>query len=400
MKKGDVDMKMRAVGRYMTEGGRLALCLGLVACQSTPAPRPTKPVASSPAAEAPKKDVSGTQNGASEKAAQAEPFALREQPKGPQNASEIASFYASRCPVAPFSLKEPEERSLAGHSFSVQGSRWTRVGEKWSGDLRLGVLGALKDASPGTQKNVQSAARRFQKEKVDFVVANGDLGEDRELFDVFELLGRSFQVPVVVFAGNIEWTAAFTEAFEKARAKYPHLINGNWTRHLDLGGIHIVTLPGWSNRRFMQSGACRYGESDIEDLRGMVKPLVESGEHVVLLTHGPPRGDGPEALDMTHDAGNVGDEALRALIDELPISFGIFSHILESGGRMGSDVAGNGPLKTPVSESQKRLYLNVGSASAFAWEMLDKRRSEGMAAVFRLRDGKATARIFPLKSRR
>ena len=400
--KGDVKMNARAVSGYGIRGGILALSIGLLACQSTPEPRRTKAPASPAKAKVTERVVEnpGRQDSKKTTGEETETFTLRELPKGPQDASDIASFYASRCPVAPFSLAEPEDYTVAGHTFSVHGSRWERVGENWSGDLRLGILGALKDASPGTKRNVRNAARRFRKEKVDFVIANGDLGEDKELQDVFELLGNTFQVPILVFAGNIEWTAAFTEAFEKARVNHPHLINGNWTRHLDLGGVHLLTLPGWSNRRFMQSGACRYGDRDIEDLRRTAEPLVTAGEQVVLLTHGPPRGDGPEALDMTHDAGNVGNEGLRKLIDELPISFGIFSHILESGGRIGTNVAGDGPLKTPVRDAQERLYLNVGSASAFAWEMLDNRRSEGMAAVFRLRNGRATARILSLKSRR
>lgn len=375
------------------------LCV-LSACQGTSSSSGAKRIS---AATPQNKDTSAPQTNlqaSAPVASTAETSSIRELPKGPTQVSEIASFYAGRCPVAPFTLPQPETRTVAGHSFAVHGSRWERLGGAWSEELRIGVLGALKDASPATRANVQRAAKRFQAEKVNFVVANGDLGEDRELDDVFFLLGESFSVPVLVFAGNMEWTAAFSEAFAKAGAKHPQLINGNWARHIDLGGVHLLTLPGWSNRSFMQSGACRYGDADLEDLRRLAKPLVEAGEPIVLLTHGPPRGDGPEALDMTYDSGNVGNEQLRHLIDELPISFGIFSHILESGGRIRSGFADGALLKSPVRKPQTRLYLNAGSASAFAWEMLDKSRSEGMAAVFRLRDGKATARTFPLNAKR
>lgn len=401
MNRGNKGVKMRRAGvrRLGLPCAWVGFAMGLLACQSTSAPGAAKRIAA-PEAPAPESAPKTTPHKSDAVGATDARSALRELPKGPTQASEIATFFAGRCPVAPFALPAPETLTMAGHSFIVHGSRWERVGGAWTKELRLGVLGALKDASPGTRANIKRAAKRFVSEKVDFVVVNGDLGEDRELEEVFLLLGESFRVPVLVFAGNMEWTAAFSESLEKARTKHPHLINGNWMRHLDLGGVHLLTLPGWSNRRFMQSGACRYGEPDLDDLRQLAQPLVDAGEPVVLLTHGPPRGEGSQALDMTHDAGNVGDEGLRRLIDEVPISFGVFSHILEAGGRVRSGLSGEALLPSPVRKPQAQLYLNVGSASAFAWEMLDKSRSHGMAAVFYLRDGKASARIIPLGAKR
>lgn len=375
----------------MRLGSTLSALLLVTACASAPEKPPPK--ASSPPAHEATPPAAPGDDGEDREAPPPTPAASA----APKTAADIPEAFGTRCPVPPFTLERPEEVTLGKHRFVVEGSTMRRLGGKWQGRLTLGVLGALKDASDATKKNVDKAARVFKKERVDLVVVNGDLGEDTELLDVMNMLGERFDVPVLLHAGNMEWITAFTEAYVEAKKRHPLLINGNWTRHLDLGGVHLVTLPGWSNHKFTSSGACRYGKDEVQELRALAAPLTARGDVVILVAHGPPQGEGKRALDMTHDAGNVGDVPLRAVIEELPIRFGLFSHILEAGGRAARSFDERGVVRLPVRRPEPRLYVNAGSASAFPWGMLSGRTSEGMAMVFRLDKGKATAKRFLLR---
>src|SRR5690606_31610945 len=84
------------------------------------------------------------------------------------------------------------------------------------------------------------------------------------------------------------------------------------------------------------------------------------------------------------DAGNVGDPRVTALLEEGDISVGIFSHILEAGGRATKDPRGKEPVRLPVTKPLPSLYVNVGSASAFPWTLHGGKSAEGMAFVVTL----------------
>lgn len=294
----------------------------------------------------------------------------------------------SKCPGPFFTLPTPMSVEAAGRTFTITGSTLQLEGGPWRGPLKLGVLGAIKDADYDTRQNVKKAAREFKKLGVQFVIANGDLVGDEtgDLAKVVRMLGEELKVPVFAHSGNYEWTTAFTEAFVDAGKTHPHLFNMNLLRHVDLGGVHLFSLPGWSNRKYVKAAACWYGDHDVEALAGELKPLVQKGEVVVLTAHGPPRGRGKQSIDFAHEAGNVGDEALARLLKDVPVHFGIFSHILEAGGRATEDAELQPLLRLPMRRSSSSLYVNAGSASSFGWEMLDRKTSRGMAAVYVLDD--------------
>jgi hypothetical protein len=176
----------------------------------------------------------------------------------PNTWEDIPLRYEFTCPTAPFSLKESKELSLKGQSFTALGSTLKYNKEKLNGPLRIGVVGALKDAAPGTRKSLKKAIKIFRKKKVAILLANGDLAEDEELNDVLTMLGEESPFPVFAFPGNIEWGGAFNHAIEKVQKTHPHVINMNWVRHLDYGGYHLVSIPGYHNSRFMRPGGCRY----------------------------------------------------------------------------------------------------------------------------------------------
>lgn len=308
------------------------------------------------------------------------------EPGPPTTWSEAHERFEFKCPAPAFTLETPRRVGVGDTTFLVEGSVARRENAPSTGKVTLGVLGALKDAAPATRENVQKAARQFAKAGVDVVLANGDLGEDRELEDVFAMLGEELSVPVFVHSGNMEWTSAFARAMRAVEEKHPHVLNLNWVSHVELGaGVHLLALPGYHDLQFLKPGGCRYQDEDLARLTALAKELRAQGHTVVLTAHGPPQQTNAQGLDVAYDdAGNVGDPRVTALLEEGDISVGIFSHILEAGGRATKDPRGKEPVRLPVTKPLPSLYVNVGSASAFPWTLHGGKSAEGMAFVVTL----------------
>jgi hypothetical protein len=326
-----------------------------------------------------------------------------EEPTEPRTWDEVPKFYGNRCPGPFFDLPSPTTVEAAGRTFTITGSTLKLEGGPWKGPLKIGILGAIKDPDPDTRDNLKKAMKEFKRAGVQFVVANGDLIGDEagDLAKVIKMIGEEITVPVFAHSGNYEWTQAFTDTIVDVSKAHPQVFNANLLRHIDLGGVHLFSLPGWSVRAFVKPAACFYGKKDVEALKEQIKPLVDKGDVVIVTAHGPPRGQGKQAIDYAVDAGNVGDEDLMALLRDTPVRFGLFSHILEAGARATSDVVRQAPLRMPMMKGAKSLYLNAGSASSYPFKMLDNHFSKGLAAVFTLDDVKngGKARVTFLKLR-
>lgn len=318
-----------------------------------------------------------------------------EQP--PTSWAEAVERYGDRCPAPFFTLTTTGTRTIGGTTFTIHGSRIERVGDRVD-TFTIGVLGATKDATPETLANLRRAEREFRRAHVDVVLVNGDLvgGTLDGVDGVVDMLGTVFALPVLVHSGNSEWMTRYNEALHAAESKWPQIVNLNFVREVDWSGIHLVSLPGYFNRRFLREGACHYGDDDVEALGEWVTPYVEAGQPVILTSHGPPLGEGAHALDVIHEGANVGDPALTTLLDDNEIPFGIFSHILESGGRALDAPQAETAVALPMKTPSPRLYVNVGASTAFAWGMLDGKTSRGQAAIFRVErhaDGTSAAKV-------
>lgn len=321
---------------------------------------------------------------------------LTEEPP-PKTWAEVGTRYQTECPTPFFTLPKKESFSTGGHTFDVLGTSWVRHG-RWEGPLKVGVLGAIKEAAPETRENLKRAMAEFRKRGVQFVVANGDISEGEfDLQDAFMMLGEEVNVPVFLHIGNSEGKGSFARAYLKAAKEHPQLINMNWVRHVDLGGVHLVSLPGYFNAKYLHGSAgCRYFKKDVLELQSLVNKLHGTGP-IILTAHGPPKSFGAGAIDVAHDAGNVGDPDMADLILNGEIPFGIFGHILEAGGRATSDLKTGTPIKLPMKKPVENLYFNAGSASATPWAMLKGPPSYGMAAVFTLDDGKGKVEFLTLR---
>jgi len=166
----------------------------------------------------------------------------------------------------------------------------------------------------------------------------------------------------------------------------------NKVRHVAFDDADLLSLPGYHDRRYIHcASGCQYFKQDVAAL----KPLAsEAKSPVVLLSHGPPKGSAPTAVDQATEAGNVGDSNLNALILEANIPFGVFANIKEAGGRA-TDLDGTNVIREETLAD--KLYLNPGPADAIAWAMNDGTQSVGMAAVLRIEGKQAKYKVFRAK---
>ncbi|RJO65077.1 MAG: hypothetical protein C4523_16850 [Myxococcales bacterium] len=258
--------------------------------------------------------------------------------------------------------------------------------------LTLGAVTDIKTAIEANLKNLAYFIDEFKKAGVSAIVISGDLAEKLDEYKtVLDVFGQSGILTLFII-GNRDKKEDFTAAANELGAKYPNLINMNRIRLADLGAATIVSLPGYYDPNYIHNPpGCPYNPIHLGD----VKKLVEGAKNpVVLVSHGPPRGMGKDAIDQAVEAGNVGDPKMAWLIGEAKIPFGIFGNIHEAGGKaVGADMQN---VVKPDVPSDK-LYLNPGPADSDPWNMNDGSRSKGMAGLFKLEGGKASYKILRVK---
>ena len=316
-----------------------------------------------------------------------------------QHASWSAYMKKNRykCPGPADTFKSPTTLTLSGKKYRHNGYQLIIDAKGRDADKRvvIGILSAIKDATPATRANVEESIAWFKKQKVEWLVANGDLAlEEFDLVEVVDMLGKS-GFPVLVTLGNSESVGSWARTYKEKASTYPNLINGVWVRQIIADDVEFWTMPGYHDKRFVHQGAgCRYDEEDIRALRNGIDP--EGSAPVALVSHGPPEGEGKDALDWILDKKNVGDSLINQVIDKENISVGLFGHILEAGG---AAVAKD--MKTAVKEGKKSktLYVNAGSASGDPWGMNDGGTSYGMAMIVTIDRGQASYRIKRFDSR-
>ncbi|MBN2359492.1 MAG: hypothetical protein JXR83_08550 [Deltaproteobacteria bacterium] len=297
---------------------------------------------------------------------------------------------------APFDARaRPLERKIGTAVFRLEGSRLTRLGTAPK-KIAIGLLSAIKEAEPDTLENLSRAKAAFDKAGVDLIVANGDVAlEEFDLEKVMSALGQT-GYPVLLLIGNSESRGAFNRAFVAAEKKHPNLFHLGWVRHVELGPIDLVSLPGYHDRNFMpQSAGCRYKQEQVDELSRFVAALSAQQKTAVLIGHGPPRSRGAGAIDRAFEAGNVGDPMLTTLIEERAIRYGLFGHILEAGGRATTDLAKGTPARP--GQRHKTLFVNAGAASATPWTMLDGKASQGLAMIVSFAGDGASYRVVKLR---
>lgn len=273
-----------------------------------------------------------------------------------------------------------------GHALRLQGDAPEEA------EIKIGVLANLNVANGENLFNLKRYLAAFEKEGVELILVAGDSG------DVADAIERNLDavaaagLPTLAIAGNRERTQDFVAAVEKIRKEKPNLLNGHQIRQLGLHGLDIVTLPGYHDPRYIhqeEGAGCRYF---LDDVNAVEKLAAEASKPVLLLAHGQPKGRTPEALDViAPDKEHIGDQNLNRAIEKAKIPFGIFANVKEAGGKGLADLGG--AKVVPAGEWSETLYLNPGPADSLAWNMNDGTTSHGMAAILKVKEGKASYEI-------
>ncbi|MFO0596067.1 MAG: hypothetical protein U0228_12200 [Myxococcaceae bacterium] len=258
-----------------------------------------------------------------------------------------------------------------------------RVKPRASKKVVIGLLAGVKDLEPETKAMLDTFLAQFEKADVDAIVVGGDSASEPEPLDaILDYFAKATTRPVLIVAGNMERGAALNYAIMKQRkAGALHLLNLDMIRRYDGDGLDVLGLGGYHDKAFLHLAAgCVYKDKDIDVLE---KAAAACDDPIALLTHGPPRQKGQQALDFVPGADNVGDARLTSLIQKAKISFGFHGHILEAGAR-GTDLSGK---VLPQKKPHPSLFVDQGSANPLPWKLNDGTTSYGLAALFTV-DGK------------
>ena len=305
----------------------------------------------------------------------------------------VAEPRADKECAAPIDPGPVTELKFGERTAKQTGARLTFTEKDSDGALVIGVLGPVNEDSGLNILALKKYAKFFQDEKADAIVVTGDVGEVASgIGRVLEVLGAT-KLPVFVVIGNRECRAEFTDGLLAAKAKAPNIINLNEVRVVEFPELTLVSLPGYHDPNYINcKTGCQYVKSTVAEV---VRVAKESKVPVALVAHGPPHGNGNQALDFAGAGGNVGDEQITRAIADGNIAFGLFSNIKEAGGRATKDADGTQLAKE--GEASRTLFLNPGPADTMGWDMNDSTKSVGMAAVFALKDGQATYKMLRLK---
>lgn len=301
-----------------------------------------------------------------------------------QDAWEEAAQFDCIGPVTHFAPADVKEQAGVRYEYTGATVKLRRVTPKAGKQVRFGLLAGIKDLDPSTQATVERFMVSFENADVDAIVIGGDTSSDpQELENIFAFLVKATTRPLLVIAGNMERGASLNYALTKVRRENQalHLVNMDLVRRADFDGADVVSLGGYHDKAFLHlAGGCIYLDKHVDQVETMAKLADDS---VVLLTHGPPRQKGQQALDFVPGAENVGDPRLTAIIQSAKISFGITGHILEAAGK-GSDLSGK---TLPAQKLHPALFVNQGSANPLPWKMNDGSTAHGLAAIMTI-DGK------------
>jgi Icc-related predicted phosphoesterase len=303
-----------------------------------------------------------------------EPAAGAEAPADPGSSERAEAICAAKPAEG-----TPETLSLAGRKATRNGTTLTFSEPDADGALVLGVLGPINEDSGANRLALRKYARYFEEQKVDAILVTGDVGEVTGGITQALLTVAESKTPVFVVAGNRECAADYDEGVRAAQAKAPNIVNLNAVRKIVFPEATLVSIPGHHDPDFINcESGCRYYPSTVDEAVALSKGAEKP---VVLVAHGPPHGQGSQALDYAKSNANVGADEITRAIREGNIPFGVFSNIKEAGARA-TDLAGTTVI--PQGKAVGSLFLNPGPADTTDWAMNDGTVSHGFAAVLRV----------------
>ncbi|MEQ8272711.1 MAG: metallophosphoesterase [Deltaproteobacteria bacterium] len=288
--------------------------------------------------------------------------------------------------IAPWKTDGEAQKIAAGdRAFDRTGAKLKESSTDDDKKAVIGVLANIKEDTADNLENIQTFLEYFEEKKVDSIVIAGDLGETKSQIENALLPIAAKGLPTFVVIGNREKKSDFNDAVRSVAGKHPNVVNLNHVRLAALDDVSIVSVPGYYDKAYIHAeDGCAYTQADIDATANIVK--AAEGAPVIVVSHGPPKQDGTEALDRTLEQANVGDPMLAKMLASTGVKLGIFSNIQEAGGRA-TDLSGKTVLE--AGKPQDSLFLNPGAVDSVSWQMNDGTRSVGMAAVLTVDGGKA-----------
>ncbi|MGQ0504015.1 MAG: metallophosphoesterase family protein [Myxococcaceae bacterium] len=313
-------------------------------------------------------------------------------PPPPPKPAEVKEPVADKECAAPIDVVPSQDVQVGTRKAVAAGYKLSFSDKDADGKLVLGVLGPLNEDSGANLLTIKKYLKFFADEKADAIVVTGDVGEVSDgIARVLKALADS-KLPVMVIAGNRECRAEFTDGVAAAQKASPNVVNMNAVRVVEFPEATLVSLPGYHDANYINCATgCRYYKSTVDEV---IRVAKEAKNPVVLVAHGPPHGEGSQALDYATGGGNVGDEDVARAIRDGNIPFGVFSNIKEAGARA-TDLPGTTLIKQ--STPAKALYLNPGPADSVEWGMNDNTKSAGLAAVLSIKGTDAQWKLFRAK---
>ncbi|HUB09298.1 MAG TPA: hypothetical protein VMB50_20000 [Myxococcales bacterium] len=311
-------------------------------------------------------------------------------PAGPQTfAPSMPGKSDPEC-VGSLDFAPPETITSGGHTWKQDGYRLT-LDVAPGTPVTLGVVANLNEPSPENLKAAEAYLAYFHEKGVQAIVVDGDSGENAEAIEGTLTPFAKAGLPLLVDIGNRESKGGFLDAIEALRKQFPNVFNLSKAREVDVGDVKILSLPGYHDPRYLLAGAdgCLYHTDDLRALKTLATSLKGP---IVLVSHGPPHGDGPHALDRVQSPpGNVGDPNLTTFLAESRIPFGIFANIIEAGGTATSL---HGDRTIAPGTWSDELYLNPGAADTVPWSMNDGTQARGLVATLSFKGGKAAYDLY------
>lgn len=278
--------------------------------------------------------------------------------------------------------------TIGGVKLTVQGPVLRAAGGRQAARrLVLGVLGDTREATAANLTRLGLLGQHFKRRGAVAIVVLG--GIDASYEGVRAVLAKlQGSLPVLALPGDRASRSGFSGAVDNLGSG---VVDFTRVRAVQLPGASLVGLPGYFRAAHLMAGeqGCSYDAGDLARLARLASRLPRPR---VLLSHGPPRGQGTAALDRAFGDINIGDPALPALVRRGGFGLVLCAHVHESGGRA-TTVDGR-PVGPGVWASS--LMLNVGAADSTPHEDLQGAWSRGSAALVELSGQQVRYRMIDL----
>jgi Icc-related predicted phosphoesterase len=351
----------------------------------------------------------------------------------PQAAAPVLKASQDDCVGPLVRSGKPRDITFGDWKFQLDGFLLNQLNKDPDEEIVIGVLSDTKENTEENQRNLDQILDFFEREKVQVIVHLGDIASTTPMPDDVEVPSKDEQgnalsseqknrlrrrlvnkarresmkksyedivemvsllaeteLPVFVISGNRECKTTFNSAMATLAQDFPNVFNMNLIRRANLDDVDIISMPGYHDPEYVHCpwDKCLYYESDTLSLIDLAR---QADSEVLLISHGPPRQNHRDGIDVVSEGANVGNPALPDAIRKAKIFFGAFGNIQEAGGKA---VNLEGTTIIPQDTFVNSLFLNPGPADSMVWTMNDGTDSRGMAGVIHFVGKKASYKVF------